>query len=88
LGALDLRGQHQVYTVTRAGSARGSNISPAEESTFFLLHYFPRLGQATPEQLKDFEWIGRGMAIHWRQLDVDLPVACFLRGWDSRRVIP
>jgi hypothetical protein len=38
------------------------------------LEWFPRLRDATPEQLARWELIGRGQGIHWPDLDEDVSV--------------
>lgn len=38
------------------------------------LEWFPRLRDATQEQLGDWRLIGQGVGIHWAQLDEDLSV--------------
>ncbi len=35
---------------------------------------FPRLAQATEQQLNDWRLIGSGSGIHWPQLDEDLSI--------------
>ncbi|MEO8392697.1 MAG: DUF2442 domain-containing protein [Chloroflexota bacterium] len=42
------------------------------------LSWYPRLLQATPEQLRDYELSSAG--IHWRELDEDLSIAGMLQG--------
>lgn len=44
------------------------------------LEWFPRLRDATPEQRDNWRFIGRGVGIHWEDLDEDLSVAGLLRG--------
>jgi hypothetical protein len=39
---------------------------------------YPRLAHASKKQLKNFEWIGRGLGIHWPDLDEDLSIEGFL----------
>jgi Protein of unknown function (DUF2442) len=41
---------------------------------------FPRLLHATQEQREDWRLIGRGVGIHWPQIDEDLSVAGLLEG--------
>ncbi len=36
---------------------------------------FPRLAAATPEQLSHWELLGRGIGIHWPEVDEDISVA-------------
>ena len=47
------------------------------------LTWFPRLLQATPEQRSNFEILGRGLGIHWPDVDEDLSVEGLLRGMRS-----
>jgi hypothetical protein len=42
--------------------------------------YSARLAAATAKQRTDYELIGRGIGIHWPQIDEDLSVAGLLRG--------
>jgi len=44
------------------------------------LLWFPRLANATPDQLTRFEILGDGEGIHWPELDEDLSVAGLLSG--------
>lgn len=43
------------------------------------LEWFPRLRDATDEQKKRWRLIGRGIGIHWDDLDEDISVAALLR---------
>ena len=43
------------------------------------LAQFGRLAQASPEQLRNFRLIGRGVSIHWPDLDEDISVEGLLR---------
>ncbi|MAN29085.1 MULTISPECIES: DUF2442 domain-containing protein [Mesonia] len=38
------------------------------------LEWFPRLRNATPEQLNNWRFIGKGEGIHWQELDEDISV--------------
>jgi hypothetical protein len=42
--------------------------------------WVPRLRDATAEQQRHWRLIGRGIGIHWEDLDEDLSVAGLLRG--------
>ncbi len=42
------------------------------------LDWFPRLLQATDEQRLQWELIGRGVGIHWEDIDEDISVAGLL----------
>ncbi len=44
------------------------------------LVWFPRLSQATKEQLDNWELLGNGEGIHWPDVDEDLSVAGLLAG--------
>ena len=43
------------------------------------LEWFPRLRDATAEQRANWRLVGRGVGIHWEDLDEDLSVAGLLR---------
>ena len=47
------------------------------------LAWFPRLFHATPAERNDWRWIGRGIGIHWPQLDEDIAVEDLLLGRPS-----
>jgi hypothetical protein len=49
-----------------------------------LLDWFPRLYRATPQQRQHWELIGRGIGLHWPDIDEDLSVAGLLAGKRSR----
>ncbi len=40
---------------------------------------FPRLLEASPEQRRNWRFIGRGVGIHWPDIDENLSVASLLR---------
>ena len=42
------------------------------------LLWFPRLLNATEKQLKQWEFIGGGIGIHWEEIDEDISVASLL----------
>jgi hypothetical protein len=43
------------------------------------LEWFPKLRDATTEQRKRWRLIGRGVGIHWGELDEDISVAALLK---------
>jgi Protein of unknown function (DUF2442) len=43
------------------------------------LAWFPRLLEASPEQRRNWRFIGRGQGIHWPDVDEDISVASLLR---------
>ena len=44
------------------------------------VEWFPRLRDATEEQRKRWRLIGKGIGIHWEDIDEDISVAALLRG--------
>lgn len=42
------------------------------------LEWFPRLRDASPEQRANWRLIGKGVGIHWEDIDEDLSVAALL----------
>ena len=49
------------------------------------LDWYPRLERASPQQRKNFQWLGKGMAIHWPDIDEDISVEGLLRGLRAPR---
>ena len=49
------------------------------------LAWYPRLADATPDQLKHWERSGAGYGIHWPDLDEDLSTEGLLRGAPAAR---
>ncbi len=45
--------------------------------------WYPRLDHGTPEERNKWELIGRGIGIHWPDLDEDISVENLLRGQPS-----
>ena len=43
------------------------------------IDWYPRLRDASEEDLNNWRFIGHGQGIHWEALDEDLSVASFLR---------
>jgi hypothetical protein len=43
------------------------------------LEWFPRLRDATLKQRKKWRLIGRGIGIHWEEVDEDIAVSTLLR---------
>ena len=43
------------------------------------LEWFPKLRNATAEQRGKWRFIGRGVGIHWEELDEDISVGALLR---------
>ena len=45
--------------------------------------WYPRLSHATPQERANFELIGRGIGVHWPDLDEDISVENLLKGQPS-----
>jgi hypothetical protein len=45
------------------------------------IEWFPRLRRATPEQRRNWRFIGRGEGIHWPEIDEDVSVLGLLAGF-------
>ncbi len=70
------------WTVTKSHNA--TNLSFTEDKMVVFLNdgrelavpleWFPRLRDATPEQLNNWRFIGSGEGIHWSELDEDILV--------------
>lgn len=43
------------------------------------LSWFPRLLDATAKQRNNWRWIGKGVGIHWPDLDEDISVQALLK---------
>lgn len=43
------------------------------------LLWFPKLRQASKEQLSDYRFIGNGIGIHWEAIDEDISVAALFK---------
>jgi len=43
------------------------------------LEWFPRLKEASPKQRKNWRLIGKGIGIHWPELDEDISVSALLK---------
>lgn len=44
------------------------------------IEWFPKLRDATDEQRKRWRLIGRGVGIHWEELDEDISIPALLKG--------
>ena len=44
------------------------------------LLWFPKLRKTNKKQLKNWRFIGKGIGIHWEDLDEDLSVSALLNG--------
>jgi hypothetical protein len=53
----------------------------------FPLKWYPRLVRATPAQRRNWKLLGRGMGVHWPDVDEDLSAEGFLKGWPTREYL-
>jgi len=51
---------------------RGTNCPPVGNQVF--LEWFPRLRDTTDVQRNNWQFIGRGIGIHWEEIDEDISV--------------
>ncbi len=49
------------------------------------LEWFPRLRKATRKQRRNWQFIGKGIGIHWPDVDEDISVEGLLRGAPTPR---
>lgn len=47
------------------------------------LEWYPRLVYGSPEELLNWQFIGRGQGIHWKDLDEDISIEGLLAGKPS-----
>jgi hypothetical protein len=72
-------------TLTNLKSNQAENLSFSKEKMIILmedgreigipLEWFPRLRDASKEELENWRFIGNGEGIHWEDLDEDLLVS-------------
>ena len=61
-------------------TANSLSVDLVDGSTVTVpLAQFPRLRNATPSQLANWQISGGGYGIHWPEIDEDLSTACLLR---------
>ena len=71
-------------------SALASKVCFTEDMLYVLLldgreigvplMWFPKLRKANKKQLKNWRFIGKGIGIHWEELDEDFSVSALLNG--------
>ena len=76
-------------TLVQSGEALAVDVSCSDDSLIVVLDdgrtvsaplvWFPRLLGATPQQRKDWEFIGGGIGMHWDAVDEDISVASLLQ---------
>ncbi len=70
------------------GHARATDVQFQEDTLVVKLEdgrvllipiaWYPRLAEATQDQRGHWQLVGRGVGIHWPDIDEDLSVACML----------
>ncbi len=53
----------------------------------FPLKWYPRLVRATAAQRRNWKLLGRGLGVHWPDVDEDLSAEGFLKGWPTREFL-
>ena len=82
--------KHGMNTLTLETTARAESVVFTEDEMIVSLvdgrriavplAWFPRLAEATPAQLENWQLLGDGEGIHWPDLDEDISVPALLRG--------
>jgi hypothetical protein len=84
MGILALKADERVSGVSF--SADSLSVSLMDGRTISVpLAWYPRLLQASPEQLANWKISGGGYGIHWPDLDEDLSTEGLLRGAPAPR---
>ena len=73
MSILAINKSHKAINVTFAPHKMMVQMEDGREISFPLA-WFPRLADATPEQLNNWRFIGDGEGIHWPELDEDILV--------------
>ncbi len=79
MGILAISADERVKDVSFSGDAMRVDLMDGRTITVPLAWY-PRLADASPEQLARWEVAGAGYGIHWPDLDEDLSTEGLLRG--------
>ncbi len=79
MGILAISADERVRDVSFSGDAMRVDLMDGRTITVPLAWY-PRLADASPEQLARWEVAGAGYGIHWPDLDEDLSTEGLLRG--------
>jgi len=80
---LDLESDPIAVAVTFSANAFRVTLDDGRELSVPLA-WFPRLLHGTPEQRRNWELIGRGEGLHWKDLDEDISIAGLLAGRGDR----
>ena len=84
MGILAVGADERVRDVRFTGDTMSVDLMDGRTITVPLAWY-PRLLQATPEQLAHWEICGAGYGIHWPDVDEDLSTEGLLRGAPAPR---
>lgn len=79
MGTLALNADERVDSVSFSEDALVVGLKDGRKISV-RIEWFPRLAQASSEELSDWEISGGGYGIHWPQLDEDLSTEGLLRG--------
>lgn len=78
VGTFQIEGNANAMDVTLTGDALHVSLADGRELSAPLA-WFPRLRDATAAQRNSWRLIGRGVGIHWPELDEDVSIASLLR---------
>jgi hypothetical protein len=79
MGILAIRADERVKNVSFTEETISVDLMDGRTITVPLVWY-PRLFNATPEQIAKWEICGGGYGIHWEEIDEDLSTEGMLRG--------
>lgn len=79
MGVLAIRADERVKSVYFTEETISVDLMDGRTITVPLVWY-PRLFNATPEQIAKWEICGGGYGIHWEEIDEDLSTEGMLRG--------
>ena len=79
MGILAIRADERVKSVYFTEETISVDLMDGRTITVPLVWY-PRLSNATPEQIAKWEICGGGYGIHWEEIDEDLSTEGMLRG--------
>ena len=77
MGTLDIKIEPLAVDVSFSTDALRVVLADGREISA-PLEWFPRLRAATDEQKKNWRLIGRGIGIHWKDIDEDISVESLL----------
>jgi len=74
----------RIHHLSFLGESMSVAFSDAH-SVIVSLSHFPRLHAALPSQRQQWQLIGRGLGVHWEELDEDLSVENILMAYSKSK---